>query len=43
MILHHMELDKIDISFIAETWINNNRSTTSNFTKQKCWIYHNFT
>ena len=23
MILHHMEVDKIDIGFITETWINN--------------------
>ena len=23
MILHHMEVDKIDIGFISETWINN--------------------
>ena len=23
MVLHHMELDKIDICFITETWINN--------------------
>ena len=24
MVLHHMEVDKIDIGFITETWINNN-------------------
>ena len=23
MILHHMDIDKIDIGFITETWINN--------------------
>ena len=23
MVLHHMEIDKIDIGFITETWINN--------------------
>ena len=23
MVLHHMEVDKIDIGFITETWINN--------------------
>ena len=23
MVLHHMEVDKIDIGFITEAWINN--------------------